>query len=208
MTDCTNMNGRSRSGAAVFIAAVVFYVAVSIASPTTAAARRAALSASWSGLQSDLLDWPSDQFGFRSYIGPFGENLYLNPGIAVAHDPGRDITSVEGSLNLHYLLPAGDRLVVFLEGGVAGVATRIDVLDFTEDDLPAKDRTTYIRGGFQAGAGIDIALGGNWSVTAALRGTFLSDIDTRYLERNGSTVTISENPSYWELPRIAIVYWY
>jgi opacity protein-like surface antigen len=155
-----------------------------------------------------LVDWPSDQFGFSGYIGPFGESVYLVPGLTVAHDPGKNITSLGAILNLHYMLPAGDRLVFFMEIGVAGTATRIDVLDFTAGDPPEKDRTTYIRGGFQFGAGIDIALGGNWSVTAAARGTFLRDIDTKYIPGGDTCVTITESPSYYELPRIAVVYWY
>jgi hypothetical protein len=203
--------GRSTLGPAVFaVLAVALSAALfaACAPPALGAARTVALSGSWSGLQSDLLDWPSDQVGFSAYIGPFGKSLHLVPGFAAAHDPGKDITSAGASLNLQYMLPAGDRLVAFIEGGVTGTAIRVDVVDNT-DRIPSMfDRTTYIRGGFQLGAGVDIALGGNWSVTAAVRGTFLSDIDTRLVQRGDKTVSLGENPSYWELPRIAIVYWY
>jgi opacity protein-like surface antigen len=154
------------------------------------------------------VEWPAGLFGFNSYIAPFGENLYIVPGIFAGADGKADVRFAGVALNVHYMLPAGDRFVPFIEGGVAGLATRIDVLDFTADDPPDKDRTTYVRGGIQVAAGVDVALGGSWSISAAVRGTFLGDMDTRYVERGGSTVTISEDPSYWELPRVAIVYWY
>lgn len=173
-----------------------------------ACGRTAALSGSWSALQSDLLDWPSDQLGFNGYIGPFSENFYLVPGLTGARDSRADITSTGVSLSLHYMLPAGDRFVPFIEGGILGQAFRVDVIDRTGDGLPTFDRTTYVRGGFQLGAGIDLALGGNWSVVAAIRGVFLDDLDTEFVSRDGRVLTLSRDPSYWELPRIAIVYWY
>lgn len=207
MLNLTYKIGRSPRGPAVFVslAAAMF---LACAYPAPLAARTAALSASWSGLQSDILDWPSDQLGLRSYIGPFGKNLYLVPGIAGARDTENDVTSTAATLCLHYMLPAGDRLVPFIEAGVAGVAMRVDVLDFTGGDPPEVDRTTYLRGGLQLGAGVDLALGGSWSVTAAIKGTWLSDVDTELVLRGDKVISLSEDPSYWELPRIAIVYWY
>jgi opacity protein-like surface antigen len=160
-------------------------------------------------VESDIFEWPAAEIGFRAHIGPFGESLYIVPGLSAGGDAETDILFAGASVGLLYMLPAGDRFVPFLEAGVTGTAIRIDVLDFTEHVIPPEsDRTTYIRGGIQVGAGLDIALGGNWSVTTAARVTFLGDIDTQHAPRDGMTVTTDKNPSYWELPRIAIVYWY
>ncbi len=174
-----------------------------------AEARTAALSASWSGLKSDILDWPSHQFSFNGYLGPLGRGLYLVPGLTLSHDSGEHVTAVGVYLNVHHMLPAGDRFVPFLEGGLIGKALRLDVIDTTEGGLtPTRDRTTYIRGGVQIGGGFDLALGGNWSIVAAVRGVFLRSVDTQLVRRGDRILYLEEDPSYWELPRLAIVYWY
>ena len=192
-----------------FIVIALSAVALSATSPSPALPRAAALSASWSALKSDLLDWPSGQLGFSGHFGPFGGGLYLVPGVTGSHDPGADISAGGIHLNLLYMLPAGDRFIPFVEGGVAGNAFRVDVLDRTAGgQSPARDRTTYLRGGFQLGAGFDLALGGSWSVVAGVRRTWLEDIVTEHVMRDGRVAGVEEDPSYWELPRIAIVYWY
>lgn len=172
-------------------------------------ARTTALSASWSGLKSDILDWPSDQFGFSGYLGPLGSSLYLVPGLTVSHDSGKDVTTVGAYLSVHYMLPAGDRFIPFLEGGLIGKALRLDVIDTTGGSpTPTRDRTTYMRGGVQIGGGFDLALGGNWSVIAGVRGVFLRSVSTQLVSQGDRIVNLEEDPSYWELPRLAIVYWY
>ncbi len=199
------MLGKPRLTAAV----ALFAVALAALSAARAQARVTAFSGSYSFFESDLYEWPSDLFGVNGYVAPFGRNLYLVPGAAAARDSDDDLTSAGFSLNLHYMLPAGDRFIPFLEAGLVGAVFRLDVLDRTgAGPEPSKDRTTYLRGGFQVGAGVDIAIGGSWSVVAALRSVRLGEVETERVLREGRVVGIEENPSYWELPRLAIVYWY
>jgi hypothetical protein len=189
--------------------AVTAAAALSAISPPAATGRTAAVCGSWSAVTSDLLDWPSHQFGLSEYLGPLGDNLYIVPGLSFARDSGDDVTSVGAYINLHYMLPAGDRLIPFIEGGVSGTALRIDVLDRTgAGTLPSRDRTTYLRGGLQFGAGFDLALGSSWSVTAGFRTVRLSDVDSELVIVGGRVVDVEADPSYWELPRVAITYWY
>jgi len=176
--------------------------------PCNSSARTAAVSGSWEALQSEVLHWPSPELSLRSYLGPFGENFYLAVGFSAARDSRNDVTAAGVLLGLQYMLPLGDRAVPFVEGGFAARALRIDVIDRTGTQAPARDRTTFVRGGFRVGGGIDLALGSNWSVVAAASRTWLDEADVEYVERDGRVVTVSKNTSYWEIPRIALVYWY
>jgi hypothetical protein len=187
--------------------AIAVVAAISAISPRAAVGRTAALAGSWSAVKSDLLDWPSHQFGLSEYLGPFGGNLYIVPGLSFGHDSGADVTSLGAYLDLHYMLPTGDRLIPFIEGGVIGTALRIDVIDRT-GAVAARDRTTYLRGGFQIGAGFDLALGSSWSVTAGFRTVRLGDVDSELVLAGEHVVDVETDPSYWELPRVAIAYWY
>ena len=149
------------------------------------------------------------QFGFGGYLGPLGKSIYLVPGLTASHDSGKDLTTAGAYLNLHFMLPAGDRFIPFIECGLVGAAIRLDLIDRTAGGpAPTSERTTYIRGGFQIGGGLDLALGGNWSVIAEVRGVFLGDVNTQLVNRGDRVVNLEEDPSYWELPRLAIVYWY
>lgn len=192
----------------VFVA-IALVAALQAIPASPALARTAALSLSWSAVESDLVDWPSGQFGLNGYLGPLGSNLYFVMGASFGHDSGPDLTSVGAYLNLHYMLPTGDRLIPFFEGGLIGTVLRIDVLDRTGgESVPVRDRTTYLRGGFQIGAGFDLALGSSWSVTAGFRTVRLGNIDTELIPVGGRVLAAEKDPSYWELPRLAIVYWY
>jgi opacity protein-like surface antigen len=180
-----------------------------VITPDGAWARKAAVSGDWAGVSSDLLEWPQDQFGLKLLVGPFFGNLYVLPGAAVSHGGERDLTTGRGYLNLRYMLPFGDKVIPYIEGGVTGTALRLDVLDHTgEGPTASVKRETYLRGGFEFGAGVDLALGGNWSISAEIKSVWLGDIDTDLVLRGGRSVYRTRDPSFREVPRISLVYWF
>jgi len=176
--------------------------------PSRCSARTAAVCASWSALKAEVLDWPATQLSLRGYLGPLREDLFFVVGVSGARDSKENVTSAGVFFNILYMLPVGDRLVPFVEGGVAGRAMRMDVMDRTRGSGPVRKRTTFVRGGYRAGAGLDLAVGGSWSVVLAVSRTWLRSADLEYVERNGEVRALERETSFWELPRLGIVFWY
>jgi hypothetical protein len=189
-------------------------LAAAVLSSSTAAldsvwARRAAFSGHWAATSSEISEWPQAEFGFSSLAGPLSSSAYLVPGLAVSGGGSRNLTAARAFFDLRYMMPLGERIIPYMEGGVTGAAFRVDVLDHTGDGpSPTVDRKTYLRGGFEFGAGADLALGGSWSVSAAIRRVWLGDIDTDLVRSDGRKIYRDRDPSFWELPRISIVYWF
>ena len=142
-------------------------------------------------------------------VGPLFGDIYLVPGASVSHGGDFDLTTGRGYMDIRYMLPIGDKIIPYIDVGFTGAGFRVDVRDHTgSGPTPSVERKTYLRGGFELGVGADLALGGNWSVSAGIKGVWLGDVDTDLVIENGRSVYISRDPSFLELPRLAILYWF